>query len=227
MPPLDADARSADREPLLPIFLKLSGRLVVVVGGGQVATRKAATAANAGAVIRLIDPAPRSQAVDELSASPGFQHIQEQYAPHHLDGAALVFAAATPEVNSRIVADANTRGLWVNAASDPDAGDFFLSSVVRSGALTIAISSSGTSPAFARRVREKLEAEFDEDFATWVQLLAEIRPLVLSGVADEARRREMLDAFADWPWLERIRSEGVVPVRSAMLEVVSLEAKRF
>jgi precorrin-2 dehydrogenase/sirohydrochlorin ferrochelatase len=108
----------------------------------------------------------------------------------------------------------------VNSATDPAAGDFALPSVVRAGDLTLAVSTGGAAPALARRVRERLEAEFDATFAEWVRVLAEVRAVVLAEVADAARRRELLDAFADWPWLARLRAEGADAVKAAMLREV-------
>ena len=193
---------------MLPVMLEVAGQPVVVVGGGAVGTRKAAAVLAAGAAVTVIDP---------RSAPPDVRHVSELYRPEHLDGAFLAFACATPEVNARVVADAKARGVLVNSATDPAAGDFALPSVVRAGDLTVAIGTGGAAPALARRVREKLEAEFDAAFADWVRVLAEVRAVVLAEVADAGRRRELLDHFADWPWLARVRAEGAAAVRSAML----------
>ena len=86
--------------------------------------------------------------------------------------------------------------------------------------MTIAVGTGGASPALARRIREKLEAEFDDTFAAWVALLDELRAVVLATVPDPERRRELLDALADWPWLERLRAEGVEATRAAMRAAV-------
>jgi precorrin-2 dehydrogenase/sirohydrochlorin ferrochelatase len=82
------------------------------------------------------------------------------------------------------------------------------------------VSTGGTSPALARRIREKLETQFDAAFAEWVRVLGEVRAVVLEVVTDPARRRELLDDFADWPWLARVRSEGADAVKAAMLAAV-------
>ena len=203
--------------PALPVVLNLAGRLVVVVGGGAVGSRKAAAALTAGAAVKVIDPILPHPIAD----TPGSPiHVPEPYQPHHLDGARLVFACATPEVNARVVADARSGNIWVNSATDPAAGDFALPSVVRVGDLALAVSTGGAAPALARRVREKLEAEFDATFAEWVRVLGEVRAVVLAEVADAARRRELLDGFADWPWLARLRAEGAIAVKAAMLREV-------
>lgn len=195
---------------MLPIVLDLTGKRVVVVGGGAVGARKVAALLDAGAAVRVIDPRP----LPDLPA--GVVHICEPYRAEHLEGAALAFACATPAVNAQVVLDARARGVWVNAASDPASGDFALPAVVRRGDFSLAISTGGASPALARRVREKLEAEFDEAFSDWVRVLAEVRRDVLARVSDEARRRELLDGFASWEWLARLRAEGAEAVLAAM-----------
>ena len=197
---------------MFPVFLDLTGRRVVVVGGGAVGRRKAVAARDAGAAVVVVDPGSPGE--------PGVTHLAEPYRAEHLVGACLVFAAATPEVNARVVADAKAAGVWVNSATDPQTGDCFLPAVVRRGGLTIAVGTGGASPALARRIRERLEAEFDDSFAAWVGLLDELRPVVLAAVPDPDRRRELLDALADWPWLERLRAEGTDATRAAMLSTV-------
>jgi precorrin-2 dehydrogenase/sirohydrochlorin ferrochelatase len=220
---------------MFPVLLDLTGRLVVVVGGGSVGRRKALAARDAGAVVRVIDPNPPPLPDQPAAAggvgpsSPqggGITWVPARYDPDHLAGVCLVFAAATPEVNARVVADAKARGIWVNAATDPERGDCFLPAVVRRGGLTVAVGTGGASPALARRIREKLEAEFDAAFGEWVSLLDEIRPRVLESVADPAARRELLDALADWLWLERLRAAGTEAVRAAMREEVRKAAAR-
>jgi precorrin-2 dehydrogenase/sirohydrochlorin ferrochelatase len=194
-------------------MLNLVGRVVVVVGGGAVGSRKAAAAIAAGATVRVIDLAAQV-------AQPNITHIPEAYHAAHLDGAFLVFACATSSVNVQVVADAQARGILVNSATDPSAGDFTLPSVVRCGDLTLAISTGGAAPALARRLREKFEAEFDAAFADWLRVLADVRAVVLAEVPHEARRRELLESFADWPWLLRLRAEGSDAVRAAMLSQI-------
>ena len=188
---------------MFPVTLDLTGRRVVVVGYGPVGRRKSAAAAAAGADVRIVAP-----------------EVNEPYHPDHLAGAALVFACAPPDVNARVVADARARNVWVNSASDPAAGDFTLPAVLSVGGLWVAVSTGGAAPGLARRVRDRLAGQFDATFAAWVDLLNEVRSEVLATVPNQARRRQLLDGFADWSWLDRLRAEGVEAVREAMRAVV-------
>ena len=199
----------------LPAILHLTGRRVVVVGGGPVGRRKAHAALDAGAVVRVVAPEPRPAGFDH----PAAEWVAEPYAADHLAGAAVVFAAATPEVNARVVRDAQARGVWVCSATDPDAGDFTLPAVGRCGGLTVAVGTGGAAPALARRVRDRLMAEFDATFAAWVELLDEVRPLA-AAIPDGPTRRRVLDELADWPWLERLRRDGRDATLAAIREAI-------
>src|SRR5260221_6453400 len=195
---------------MLPLFLDVRDRLAVVVGGGAVGRRKARAVLAAGGSVGLIALEPPALVADKLDWRT------EHYQAQHLDGAALVFAAATPEVNQRVVADAKARGLWVNCAHEPAAGNCFVPSSVHRGDFVVAVGTVGAAPALARRVRERLESEFDDAFGVWGQLLGELRPLALAEIADPERRREPFERVTDWPWLDRLRRDGEDAVRAAV-----------
>ena len=197
-----------------PVLLNLTGKRVVIVGGGAVGMRKLSAVLQSGAAVRVVDPQ------SPLALPPEVTHIAEPYRTEHLEGATLAFASATPEVNMQVVADCRQRGVWVNSASQPTESNFTLPAAVRCGDLTLAVSTSGAAPALARRIREKWEAEFDATFAEWIRILAEVRAEALAKISDEARRRELLDSFADWPWLLRLRAEGPDAVRQAMRDAM-------
>jgi len=138
---------SSSAERLLPLFLKLAGRRVVVVGDGPVAAAKAQALAETGA--------------DILVAAP------ETFAERDLDGAWLVVAAATPEVNARVAAAAEAQRLFLLAVDDPAAASAYGAGTLRKGGVTVAVSTDGRAPALAGLLREALEAVLPADLEAW------------------------------------------------------------
>jgi precorrin-2 dehydrogenase / sirohydrochlorin ferrochelatase len=202
---------------MLAFMLDLVGKRVVVVGGGPVGRRKASLVQYEGCQVRVVALELRPH---DWPHAASLEWLVEPYRREHLVGAALVFAAATPEVNSQIVLDAQSLGIWVNSASNPDDGDCLVPATLQRGMLQLAVSTQGASPSFARRIKEKLDAEFDTSFAEFVNLLDDIRDVVLRDVADPSRRRELLDGLGNWPWLTRFRTDGAHITRTAMLDQI-------
>ena len=161
---------------LYPIFVELKGRPVIVIGGGHVGAEKVRGLLAAEADITLVSP----ELIDELRAhvdAGRIRHIARAYAEPDLDGGYEFVMVATDDgaINAEVAAAGKKRGLWVNAADDPKNCDFILPAVVRKGKITLAASTSGTSPALARRLREELDAYLTEDMPALADLLAEVR----------------------------------------------------
>lgn len=179
---------------LLPLFLNLTGRAVVLVGGGPVATAKLRQLIAAGADVRVIAP----DVSEEIAATPSLNLIRRPFEPADLDGAWLVVAAATPAVNRQVAEEAETRRLFVNAVDDPANASAFLSGVVRRDGVTLAISTSGAAPALAALLREGLDALLPRDLASWMwQARASRVAWRRDGVPMEARKPLLLQALND------------------------------
>ena len=158
-----------------PVFLDLTGRHCLVVGGGSVAEGKVRGLLAARADLTLIAPA-LSPDLNQIASAGKIRHVERQYEPGDLDGAELCFIATDDgAINARVAADCRERGVWVNAADDPANCDFILPAVVRSGSVVVAASTGGTSPALARRLREELTAFLDEGYGPLGDLLGNVR----------------------------------------------------
>ena len=201
---------------MYPLFLHMDNRLAVVIGGGTVGRRKASSLFQAGARVRLVCLEPRP--VDETAAA--LDWLTEPYHVRHLVRADLVLAAATSEVNRTVVADAHARGLWVCSATEPDSGDFITASVIRRGDLTLALGTGGAAPALTRALRERLEKMLDDELSQWLALLAYLRPLILTKVADPERRRRLWEELCGESWIERLKRDGLTAVQAAVVRLV-------
>ncbi len=151
---------------LLPLFLDIAGRDVLVVGGGPVALAKVRQLLTAGARVRVVAPA----VVPDLAAVPRVEIAERRFIDSDLDGVWLVVAAATPEVNRRVADEAERRRLFVNAVDDPANATAYLSGVVRRDDVTIAISTGGDAPALTALVREGLDAVLPRELGAWIAL---------------------------------------------------------
>ncbi len=158
-----------------PIFLDMTGRACLVVGGGRIGLEKVRGLLAAGAAITVISPI-LDAALQLLVDDDQVNHLARNYAAGDMEGYEIVMVASDDRsANAVIHAEGRARGIWVNSADDAKNCDFILPSVVRRGSITIGISTGGGSPAMARRVREELTDYFTEDFEGLAELLAEVR----------------------------------------------------
>jgi siroheme synthase-like protein len=166
---------------LYPIFLETKGRPVLVIGGGHVGAEKVRGLINGEADITLVSPTLIAE-LQEHKGAGRIKHIAREYQESDLDGGWDFVMVATDDgnVNAEVSAAGKKRRILVNAADDPANCDFILPAVVRKGKITLAASTSGTSPALARRLREELEAYLTEDMPALADLLSEVRQEIRS-----------------------------------------------
>jgi siroheme synthase-like protein len=164
-----------------PMFLKISGKKCVVVGGGQVARRKVRALLEHGASVEVISPDPCTELI-ELEEKGRIHILHRHYQSGDLQKAFLAIAATDNRaLNRQVVKEAHDRAVLVSVADDPQNSDFILPSYVRRGALTIAVSTGGVSPALARKIRTRLEKDFGDEYASLVRLIGEVRAEVRRG----------------------------------------------
>jgi len=184
-------------KPLYPMMVRLEGRRCVVFGGGAVAERKIGSLLECGASVTVVSPS-FTDTIEQWIAGGDVKALRGEYEAAQLQGAALVFAATDKEeVNRRIAEQADALGIWANAASGAEAGSFQVPAAFRRGRLTIAVSTGGASPAAARLIRRKLERQFDERYAGYLDALHEFRERVMATVDDERTRLKLLRLIAE------------------------------
>lgn len=172
-----------------PIFVDMTDKRVLVVGGGHVAEEKVAGLLRADAAGRITVVAPKLRpSLQRLLAEGKIDLIQRDYREGDMEGFDFVMVATDDgRVNAEIAAEGRRRRIWVNAADDPKNCDFILPAVVRQGQIVVAASTGGASPALARRLREELTDFLSEDFAALADLLGEVRTeLRRKGVTPDA-----------------------------------------
>ena len=158
-----------------PVVLRLTGRRCLVVGGGAVATRRIVGLTRSGAEVVVIAPDVTPE-IEGLVATGGVSLEQRPFQPSDLDGVFMAMAATdSPLVNRTVAEAAAERGVLVTVADDSATSDFSVPALVRRRGITLAVSTGGRSPAFARHLREQLDAWLTDARCTLLELATELR----------------------------------------------------
>jgi uroporphyrin-III C-methyltransferase/precorrin-2 dehydrogenase/sirohydrochlorin ferrochelatase len=207
-----------------PVFFDLNGQNVLVVGGGEVALRKVSLLQRAGAVITLVAP----NIVPELMERGTGGHLKllaREFLPSDLDGARLVIVATSRRAINRWIAKlSDARAIPVNVVDDRDASRFIVPAIVDRDPVLVAVSTGGTSPVLARRLRERLEASIPKrlgDFALWLRGL---RKSSMDRLRDTQERRRFFEAIVDGPAARRFMdgdSQGALRIAQRLLSRTS------
>ncbi len=201
-----------------PIYLDIKDKRCVVVGGGEVAYRKALVLKEAGAEVIVIAP----EFYEKFSAEKDVALLRQGYSGECLQGAFLVIAATNDkEINQKIWEDAQRHGLLVNVVDQPELCNFIVPSVVNRGELQISISTGGASPALAKRIRQELESLFGPEYSELTQLLSKLRPMVISSIKDEDKRRQVFGLLSSPKILTTIRQNGPQKAEAEMRNIIN------
>ena len=193
---------------LLPIFVKLRDRLVVVVGGGTIAEGKIEGLFAATARVRVVAPQV-TPAIAQWIAQGKVDWRAKRFAPGDLDGGYLVIAATSaPGVNEAVFSEADARGILCNAVDDIDHCHFYYGAVVQRGDLQIAISTNGKSPSLAQRLRLQLDKQFGPEYELWLAWLGAAREVLRTGDGSPDSKKVLLRQLASQLMFERFRQEA-------------------
>ncbi len=206
-----------------PVNLDIQNRRCLVVGGGNVGARKVMTLLECGAMITVVSPIATERLI-RLANKKSITWKERHYQSADLTGMFLVIGATdNEELNWRIHADAERQGKLCNIADRPQACNFILPSVVNRGDLILAISTSGASPAFAKKLRQDLEKEFGEEYAEFLRLMRAVRKkLLLRDHAPEAHK-PIFEKLISKGMLDLIREKNTEEMDHLLRKVVGKE----
>jgi precorrin-2 dehydrogenase/sirohydrochlorin ferrochelatase len=188
-----------------PIFVRVAGRACLVIGGGTVAMQKVESLLKAGAAVTVISPelAPELAA---LVATRRVIHHQRGYRSGDLRGCFLAYAATSDTtIQSQIARDADAAGVLLNVVDAPQRCTFIVPSILQRGDLVIATSTSGTSPALAKRIRRNLEDTFGPEYDLALRLLGRLREEFAQRALPAADRQRIFTALVDSPLIDYLR----------------------
>ena len=209
-----------------PVSLDIQNRKCLVVGGGPVGTRKVMTLLECGAVVTVVSSDVAEELL-ELAEKKMIKLKRRPYRSSDIDGMFLVIGATdNEELNRQINKDAEHQNKLCNIADRPEVCNFILPSIVNRGNLVIAISTSGKSPAFARKMRQDLEKEFGEEYDEFLELMGAIRKKALSEKHEPEAHKQLFEQLINRGLVDMVRNHDEERINSLLLEIFG-EGYRF
>ncbi len=179
----------------LPLFVDLKNRPCLVVGGGEIAARKANLLLKAQANVTLVAPSI-SASTQALVDSKDVAWVNTEFSSNLMDGCSLVIAATDNEqVNRDVYYHAKQRNIWVNVADCPELCDFILPSILDRSPIVVAVSSGGTSPILARQLRTRLETLIPPTYGKLAELVGRYRSAVQTKLPKLSMRRRFWESI--------------------------------
>ncbi len=196
------DEQSIPNNRMLPVFLKLTDRRCLVVGGGTVAFRKTKALAECGALCTVVAP-EICEDLEMFATGYNITLRRREYRTEDTDGNFLIFAATNDHLlNAVIRRDAERAGALVNSVDDPEHCSFYSAAVVRRGHLQLAVSSGGTVPALAKKVKKWIDSILSPRYEELTVRLTGFRKRLMTMVDSEDERSSIFDAVLDSPAIE-------------------------
>jgi siroheme synthase-like protein len=189
-------------------LIGLQAQQTVVIGGGHVAARKVEGLLAADAQVKVVSPnlTPELQSMVDTGA---ITFVQRSYQDGDLEDAYLVIAATDElTVNKAVWAEANRRGCLINVVDDPEHSSFILPAIAKRGDMSIAVSTGGSSPALARRLRERFEEIIGPEYEILTEIMSELRPELIDGFPPGRTRLKAALRIIDSDVLQIIQQQG-------------------
>jgi precorrin-2 dehydrogenase/sirohydrochlorin ferrochelatase len=203
-----------------PIHLDIQNRNCLVVGGGGVGTRKVHNLLTCGARVTVVSPEISSKLRD-LSKTESLTLRCRSYRSTDLEGMFLVIGATDDEtINRQISRDAESRNTLCNIADRPEVCNFILPSIVQRGDLVITISTSGRSPALAKKLRKNLEKQFGPEYGDLLRLMGAIRDMLLSQAHKPEAHKPLFEKLVNSDLIDLIRDAKTQGINALLLRIL-------
>ena len=203
-----------------PICLDIQNRNCLVVGGGSVGTRKVITLLNCGAKVTVVSPAASAH-LQELARNGSVMMKKRPFRFSDLAGMFMVCSATDDqELNRQIHAEAESLGMLCNVADRPEVCNFILPSIVNRGDLIIAISTSGQSPAFAKKLREDLEKVFGNEYAEFLKLMGAVRKKLLSRDHRPEAHKHLFEQLINGGLVDMIKERKLADINALLFQIL-------
>ncbi len=203
-----------------PINLDIKNRHCLVVGGGAVGTRKVTTLLECGARVTVVSPEPTPQ-LKKLAAAGSIQLKVRPYRSADLNDTFLVIGATDDDgLNRQVSDDANRVKTLCNIADRPEVCNFILPAIVRRGDLVLTVSTSGKSPALAKQLRCKLEAQFGQEYADFLRLMGAIRDKLLRQAHEPEAHKGLFNKLIGSNLIQLMQSGKTEEINSLLCEIL-------
>jgi precorrin-2 dehydrogenase/sirohydrochlorin ferrochelatase len=203
-----------------PIHLDIQNRNCLVVGGGSVGTRKVSALLKCGARVTVVSPAI-SERLQHLAASAPLTLKPRPYRTTDLEGIFLVIGATDNEtINRQISRDAERCNMLCNIADRPEVCNFILPSIVQRDDLVITISTSGQSPAMAKKLRKTLERQFGPEYGAFLQLMGSIRNKLLSQAHEPEAHKPLFEQLINSNLIAMIREAQIDDINALLFKIL-------
>jgi len=201
---------ASDLPVYYPLFLNLTNKKTIVIGGGRVAERKIPPLLKAGAHVTVISP-DITKKIERMKQQKIIRHISRPYRKSDLRESFLVIAATdSPGVNEQVSRDAPC---LVNIVDTPHLCNFIVPSTMIRGPLKIAVSTSGISPALSRSIRKELQTIYGVEFSKYLQSLRKVRQDAMKMIRDRKKRTAFLKCVASGEMIRKVRGKGSKAMR--------------
>lgn len=203
-----------------PVNLDIRNRKCLVVGGGDVGTRKVITLLECGASVTVVS-INASEKLLKLAESGNIELKRRPYTGTDLDGMFLVICATDNErLNLQVSIDAENLNMLCNIADRPDACNFILPALVKRGDLVIAVSTSGKSPAFAKKLRKDLEKQYGPEYADFLELMGAIRKKLLRTSHEPEEHKHLFEKLISRDIVQLIKNNDADKIDLILAEVL-------